>query len=714
MAPTTRDHLADVDAKLRRRLKVVASSAIDQKDVDYVCDILMMRTALLYDLLDGSTHAKYLANWERTILGLSVLDVELYSSDWKTLREVLTSYDFLTFCDENVADLDRFKDCLAGRIHYKWIVTSTIEVMEDSGDWFKRANQWVVFDSRVNLASLDLSVSCCRDYLDFEEETLSSQGLLFSSIENDFETRCDLATLRLAAKDMFGDFIITNYPFRPKHGNGATREVKRADADPWHKNRQFAVDGDIINYLRYRCQEGEWQSQLFYPYRGLQRIATLVCVPKSMTSNRTISKEPTTLQFLQQDIFAALDDYFSSHPCHIDLHDQARSRNLALAGSRDASYATIDLSSASDSVSLAVVELLFGNLPVHYPLLATRSTHVRVASNDGSIDETIELRKFAPMGSAVCFPLECMVFSTICEAAIRLTAGRKSREDDYVVYGDDIVIRTEFAQECVRLLALLGFIVNASKSFGVPDETDNLLYAHAQFREACGIEAIGGQDVTPLRLSRRLVSLTNNDSDRQAGLGVGMIDLINRAYLYGYSTLRQYANGKLRSHKWYRSCLRLGYSDYLEFRDAIALGRPSWITAAVPYVIVDDGTDTQWRAFKARFDRTIWRCSVMVTTAKPRRQRVPTTVHRAGVYGRQDVLDILFPDGRPHDENDYFTWCYMVRLRSVDNDNDPFVIDDTGIVTIRPRDLRWSKTWVSVQRTPTLISVVHPRRGIVE
>lgn len=707
MPTTTRDHLAVIDCKLRSRLKVEASAPLDDRDIHYVIDILMMRTALLHDLLDGSTQAKIIATWERTILGLNVLDVELYSRDWKTLREILTSRSFLTSCQGGSADIDGFKRRLAGRIHYKWILNATCAIMEVRDDWFKKVNQWVVFDSRANLPSLDLSSACCEEYLDFEED--------LKILEAGLPDRLDQVTrtiLTRSARDLFGDFRVTDYPFRPRHGNGATAEVKRAESDPWHKNRHFAVDGEVINYLRYRCPDAEWTDCLFTPYRGLRRQSVLVCVPKSMTKNRTISKEPTTLQFLQQDLFAAFDDYFNNHPCHIDLHDQDRSRKLALKGSRDASYATIDLSSASDSVSLAVLEILFGDLPLYYPLIATRSREVLVENHDGSISKTIVTRKFAPMGSAVCFPVECMVFATICEAAIRLTAGRASHKNDYVVYGDDIVIRTEFAANCVSLLTLLGFVVNAGKSFGIPERhLDSVLSDDClRFREACGIEAVNGVDVTPLRLSRRLVSLTQNDSDHQAGLGVGFVDLLNRSFLFGYSTLRQFVNWKLSSHRWYRACLRIARSEYTEFATAIAMARPSWVTVAVPFVIVDDATDTQWRAYNARFDRNLWRTSVLVEVAKPRKPRVPIEVHRAGIRGYRDVLDVIFPDGRPHDENDYFTWCYQVRCRPVDDS--VFTIDDTGIVTIRPRDLKWSKTWVFVPRTPTLISVVHPKRGI--
>jgi hypothetical protein len=282
------------------------------------------------------------------------------------------------------------------------------------------------------------------------------------------------------------------------------------------------------------------------------------------------------------------------------------------------------------------------------------------------------------MGSATCFPVESMVFATICEAAVRRNLGRRSRVDDYVVYGDDIVIRSDCAYTAVYLLEKCGFTVNKSKSFGYDTGQDTLSENHV-FREACGIECFDGEDITPLRLSRRLVSPTNNMSDHQAGLGVGLIDLVNRSFLFGYKTLRRWVNDQLVRHKWYRTCLRLSAADYEEFSADILLKRKSWITCAVPFVITDDLCDTQWRAFAFRSGLAdpLHRMSILVSIAKPRK----TVTQR-------------------HDENDYFSWCLEARNDSVAVEE--FSIDDTGIVTIRPRDLKWSKAWVGLQRPARL------------
>lgn len=666
--------------------------ALHPRDAHLVRDVLVMRTCLLLDLLPGSTQAnpednRVAAAFRRTVMGLRSLDVRPYADDWKTCREIFTSPGFAENYPRTRACRRYFKRAATGRIHYKWILNATLAFISgEVDDWVRKINQWIVFDSRVNLTHLDLSYQCCREYLDFEWgyqarsdrwrkvwfDYTNVKRIGLTSREKPFlEDLQLLLVLKQTAKEMFGDFIITDYPFRPKHGNGATREVKRSEADAWHKNRYFRVDSEVINYLKYRVPEDDWRDWFYVPYKGLNRTAELVCVPKSMTSNRTISKEPTTLQYLQQDVFKALDDYFRQKPeLGIDLHDQSRSRTLAELGSCDGSYATIDLSSASDSVSTDLVEFLFGDLPIGYPLMATRSEGVHVRDNAGDIDTTLShIEKFAPMGSATCFPTECMVFAAICGAVVRVQTGRRPRRNDFVVYGDDICIRGDYADKTVDALEFLGFTVNRSKSF--TGSTDSPTF---RFREACGLEAVNGCDITPLRLSRRLVSITDNDADHQAGYGVGQIDLINRAYLYGFHVLRRWLNDQLKGHYWYRTALRISRSDYLEFEEAVCRSKRSWVRVAAPYVITDDSSDTQWRAFATRAGSTspIQQCEARVSLIRVRNR----TKHQDG--------------------NDYFTWCLAQATGAVDENE--FVLDDMGIVTLRPRDLKWSKGWVVLSR----------------
>jgi hypothetical protein len=656
--------LASTGRRVRNRLVVVAANELSDEDVAYVQDILIMRLALYLDLTTGTTNAEKSAlAFRRSILSLKTLDVKSYASGWKALRGILTSPELRKLYPDAQACRQHFKHAAQKEGVAMWQLQSVLSLVEGD-DWFGRVNNWIVFDSRSNLKSLDLAGECAAEYLEFERtlECVQQSDLL--------------RTMQRAARDLFGEFNIRNYPFRPKHGSGSTAYAPRAVSDPWHKNRGFAVDSEVKIYCQYRTGSPDWKQFFYYPYNGLVRTCELVMVPKAMTANRTISREPVTLQYLQQDVAAALDDYFRQY-CgdFIDLHDQERSRRLAKQGSQDGGYSTIDLSSASDSVTVSLVEAVFSGLPLLYPLMATRSTHVDVPCGESRV--VVEMKKFAPMGSSTCFPTECMIFSLVCEAAIRLQTGRRSRKLDYVVYGDDIVVRTEYAAMVQQCLRELGFKVNLEKSF----IDDGATCPHT-FREACGGEYLDGVDITPLRLSRRLVSITCNDASRLAAEGMGLVDLINRSYLYRFWHLHRYLNDVLSKHKWFRTLLRVPLSEHLAFQRAADEGRRSYVRTTLPYVITDDTSATQWRAHAHRSskDSPIQENEVLVTCVRAPRQR------------------------QYQDENDYFTWCISAVAKK---DVDENIYDAIQMVTLRPRGLKWSRKWVQVStwthpsRTPS-------------
>jgi hypothetical protein len=112
----------------------------------------------------------------------------------------------------------------------------------------------------------------------------------------------------------------------------------------------------------------------------------------------------------------------------------------------------------------------------------------------GEVVERKEQMKFAPMGSRTCFPVETIIFAAICESEIRRITGKPARSTDYQIYGDDIVVRTEYYTAIIKRLTELGFIPNLGKSFGNSE-------GHF-FRESCGGEYYDGVDVTPVRIPR--------------------------------------------------------------------------------------------------------------------------------------------------------------------------------------------------------------------
>jgi hypothetical protein len=147
------------------------------------------------------------------------------------------------------------------------------------------------------------------------------------------------------------------------------------------------------------------------------------------------------------------------------------------------------------------------------------------------------------MGSALCFPVETIIFAAICEMVTRgfRTSGR------YSVFGDDMIVPQECVSSIFSVLEDLGFHVNKSKSF----------YGQEWFRESCGGEYVDGLDVTPLRISRKYCHT------QQSIKVAGLIDLANNAYSLGLLNLRAIYIHELQQAGYHAIFGDLGiHSDY--------------------------------------------------------------------------------------------------------------------------------------------------------
>jgi hypothetical protein len=147
---------------------------------------------------------------------------------------------------------------------------------------------------------------------------------------------------------------------------------------------------------------------------------------------------------------------------------------MAKEGSVSGKYATIDLSAASDNIAYNVVALLFPFEWFRY-LADVRSPLYFVR---GTAPQKYE--KFSSMGNGSTFAIETLIFSALCHAA---------GSTGFSVYGDDIIIETEFVDILVEALEFLGFSVNQKKS-----------YTSGPFRESCGGNYFDGVDITPFYL----------------------------------------------------------------------------------------------------------------------------------------------------------------------------------------------------------------------
>lgn len=282
----------------------------------------------------------------------------------------------------------------------------------------------------------------------------------------------------------------------PKHGPGATADRLRGNAK-WTQQEWTERLEKVFPHWEYLVPGWSLYDRLsnvriLEP--GAERPVKVVMVPKTLKTPRVIAEEPTCMQYMQQAILRALVDRIEEDDFSRSVISwQSAERNHALArqGSLDGSFATLDLSEASDRVSNQHVRTL---LKYHPPLAeAVDATRSRKADLDGRI---IRLAKFASMGSALCFPMEAMVFATVVFMGIERGLSRpltrrdlKSLMGSVRVYGDDIIVPTDHALRVVAELEAFGFRVNASKSFWT-----------GKFRESCGQEYYGGEDVTITRI----------------------------------------------------------------------------------------------------------------------------------------------------------------------------------------------------------------------
>jgi hypothetical protein len=351
--------------------------------------------------------------------------------------------------------------------------------------------------------------------------------------------------------------------FSPHHGAGSTYEgIKVTGAKGLVNGYDERLRNVFIAMGWDPDFSGLMQSPYFADAAGKYPVVPSDChaiqaVPKNWKTYRIVSKEPVAYQFMQLGASAAIQDYLkmrltsiSKHYC-VDTEDE--NRELARLGSIDGSYATVDLSHASDSVSLELALSWFDESCLGLFVRNLRTTYAKFDleisgfESAEKVQDLIRVEKFAPMGSGLCFPIESIVFCSISESAVRHTRDASRR---YAVYGDDIVIDSKAVPWLLEELRDKGFSPNLKKTFfgtkanGVNDF----------FRESCGGEYLNGYDVTPPRISRKfdglLTSTCDDNMHRHAGRhkATSISQLITLANnLYDYRTARRFIVNDLLS-----------------------------------------------------------------------------------------------------------------------------------------------------------------------
>jgi hypothetical protein len=333
---------------------------------------------------------------------------------------------------------------------------------------------------------------------------------------------------------MLGEFVPSDWVF--KHGPGAVAGLPSGEYKyafrRWPDRLESVFPAADFAHANYSVVEADSIEKLRSSGYYHQIPAKLCAVPKTIKTPRLIACEPVELQWCQQ----AVRDFFYDRvkgtvvSNFVDFHHQEKNGSLALSASLSRSHATIDLSSASDYISCWHVERLFRrSASLLRSLQASRS--VWIAQDLCKYSPRYHyLRKYSTMGNATTFPVQSLLFTAValgalCEERglkVSLATLRGLGEREVRVFGDDIIVPADCSGLVVDTLQALGMRVNASKTF-----------LEGNFRESCGVDGFGGDDVTTVNVLR-VPSRTAPSSI------VSTVDAHNNLLSAGYCSLATY------------------------------------------------------------------------------------------------------------------------------------------------------------------------------
>jgi len=270
-------------------------------------------------------------------------------------------------------------------------------------------------------------------------------------------------------------------------GSGMNRFARGSDlyTKIWDSPLSATSQGLLLSWQKLCERDVRWANAERHRRKlhGTHIVAgnKLSFVNKNVTTARCISTEPTVNMWFQLGLEELMRDRLRSM-FRIDLANQQEiNKVLARRGSRTGRFATIDLESASDSVSVGLVKEIAPSSMYRW-LDLLRSPKVLLPNGREHVLEMI-----STMGNGYTFPLETLIFTAVVVTAYRHHGihpvfGGKPMKRNLGVFGDDIIVDERAYRTTVRLLGLLGFKVNSDKT-----------YESGPFRESCGGDYVNGR-----------------------------------------------------------------------------------------------------------------------------------------------------------------------------------------------------------------------------
>nr|QDH88928.1 MAG: RNA-dependent RNA polymerase [Leviviridae sp.] len=379
----------------------------------------------------------------------------------------------------------------------------------------------------------------------------------------------------------------------PKHGPGSTADGLLGNAK-WSGRVWTDRLEAVFPAWKYASANARDYLERGFVHQdpGTELPVKVITVPKTMKTPRIIAMEPTHMMYMQQALlyeFVKAIERDKLTRGLIGFLDQSPNQRLAREGSLKGNLATLDLSEASDRVSNQHVREMLRR----HPLLAEAVDATRSRKADVRGHGVIRLAKFASMGSALCFPIEAMVFCTVVFMGIEDALGKPLTRKDIKsflgkvrIYGDDIVVPVEYTSSVVSSLETFGFKVNTGKSFWT-----------GKFRESCGKDYYDGVDITVVRL-RSLLPARHWSKEKSEDV-ISFYSFRNLAYKAGLWRVVRWADAYMDELTWLNPAL----SD-----DSSGLGRVSYLPL-VPY------------GSKVRWDSDLQKPVILALTVREKPQR---------------------------------------------------------------------------------------------
>ena len=317
------------------------------------------------------------------------------------------------------------------------------------------------------------------------------------------------ATKRKIA-EILGDYSGDEFVDGANWGPGVSTLLKGEEVSAFNKFHAergitrdlYSLVGDwfMVAYPRWSEHLAQMHSQGVFGEDSFQFVAgnEVVTVPKNSKTDRVIAVEPGINLWFQKSIGKMISRRLQR--VGVDLTDQQTNQRLAQFGSKlsyfesaDFSLATVDFSSASDSISLEVVRELLP--PRWFRLMDACRSKIGVLASG-----PIRWNKFSSMGNGFTFELESLIFYAAASACVEYQAlqlgiheGRQSTNYWVNVFGDDVILPSMAYHLFTSYSEFLGFRVNLKKS-----------YNNGYFRESCGSHYFDGLNCKPVYLKDRL------------------------------------------------------------------------------------------------------------------------------------------------------------------------------------------------------------------